>query len=203
MAPLTVSANGATPPTLTEVTGSATIADTAAWDSFTDINGTISGIIATEMDSALIGGIAAVQPPDTEVFTYTKMKVGAYGTMFIGESSDPADVFAYVVNNNAINSLGDGASDTDDFIFDADGDPSTTADQTTYSISLSGANDKPSLGTSIADFTSGVSADDVSYTVGSHPPSETPIKAFDDSTSTKYLNFAEGGSDLLVDVGGL
>ena len=190
------SANGSGP---TLSIPSASYTDTTAWDTFSDVNGTITGVTAGTTDTALVNGVAADNPPDTAALTYTKMVVGDYGTMFIGSGSS-AVRYAYVVDSDAVNALASG-SDTDDFVFDKDGDWTTTGDQTTFTVTVTGANDAPAIGTALEDFTEGVTEDDVSYTVGSHPSAESPIKAFDDSSSTKYLNFAADGSDLIVDVG--
>lgn len=202
-----VEANGvSTPPTLTVISGpagytntTADYTDTSTNDTFSDINGSIAGITAIPTDTALVDGVVAVDPPDTAAITYTRMDVGTYGTMFIGLNSSTVR-FAYVVDSTAVNALTSGTA-TDAFIFDADGLTNTTSDRSTFTVTVNGADDTPAIGTVTSDFTEGVTENDVSYSVGSHPGAETPIKAFDDSSSTKYLNFGEGGSDLLVDVG--
>jgi VCBS repeat-containing protein len=183
-------------PTLTPA--SATYTDTVAWERFADATGSITGVTASPADLALVGGTAAVEPPNTNTLTYTKMKVGTYGTMFLGSAN-----FAYVVDNDAINALGAGASVTDAFTFDADGDASTTGDQTVFTVSLAGADDAPTISTVLDDFTDGVTPAAVSTSSASSrvPAGEQAINAFDGSTATKYLNFDKGGSDLKVDVG--
>ena len=202
-----VEANGvSTPPTLTVDSGppgytntTADYNDTAANDTFGDINGSIALITASPTDTALVGGVNAVNPPNTAAITYTKMVVGSYGTMFIGRDGSTV-TFAYVVDSGAVNALTNG-TDTETFTFDADGATSTTADRATFTVTVTGANETPIIGTVTPDFTEGVTASNVSYSVGSHPSAEAPIKAFDDSTSTKYLNYTEVGADLRVDVG--
>ena len=189
------SVNAEGPPTFTvnsqTVTG-VTITDTTSWDAFTDVVG------STNFSATLLGSIDAVNPPNTEALTYTKMKAGAYGTMFLGGTD-----FAYVVDSDAINRLGASASVSDAFSFDMDGNASTTDDTAAFTVSLVGGDDIPTIGTAVPDFTEGVEAADVSTSSSLRqvPPSEQPIKAFDDSTATKYLNLDKAGSDLIVDVG--
>ena len=142
---LTINVTGAndTPPSLTASLNAAAFTDTAGVDAFTAVNGQLSGHsvdTGATLSYGVSGGVASNALPG-----YDLADTGAYGTVYVNSASG---AYTYVPDNTAINALAAGNNPTDVFALTVT-DISGGVASTPLIISLTGANDAPTLTASL------------------------------------------------------
>ena len=141
------------------------VAPTGVYTIYTDTSAALPAETFTDWTGTLIdGGTDSIQGGSTGSWTisgttYTDMKVGAYGTLYVKDgtagsmmSSGAAGTYRYVANAAAINALGAGQSGQD--IFSVDATSSSMMGSSTVTdvlkVYVNGANDAPVLNTPMA-----------------------------------------------------
>jgi hypothetical protein len=196
-------------PVMTMNAASATsFTDTAANDTFTVQTGTFA---ATDVESNTIStwGITGATTVSSLLawtsgsITFDRLLVGTYGSLYVRSASGQ---YRFEPNNAAINALSAGTSE----LF-----PVTVADNLgatgtgSFTASITAVNDRPVVtvtAANLADVTAGLATSAYSLYhssagTGSSPGGEEVYRAFDDSSSTKYLNFSGAGSGVTIDLG--
>jgi VCBS repeat-containing protein len=145
-ATLTVNVTGANDtPALTTPTA-ASYTDTSASDTFTNTTGTLAGSDRDTGATLTYGitsgtGVAAVTTGGSDVIgaiTYDVKKVGIYGTLYVKSTTGD---YVFVPSNSGVNGVANGVTPSDTFTMStSDGTTSTTQ---TYTVNVTGANDKP------------------------------------------------------------
>jgi len=156
--------------------------------------GTFSGATGS---ISLDDSVSAVNPPNTEVYTFDQMTTSNAGTMFLGDD-DGTPVFQFVPNHAYINNLGSGANEPFTFTFQDSGAPGTSV---VFTVTVTGVNDKPVVSTFLPDITKDLPSSSFTCETCDFPGGEPPPAAFDDNSASKYLSFDGAGSDVIIDVG--
>ncbi|NBP54731.1 MAG: discoidin domain-containing protein, partial [Actinobacteria bacterium] len=135
--------------------------------------------------------------------TFDRLLVGTYGSLYVRSASGQ---YRFEPNNAAINALSAGTSESF---------PVTVADNLgatgtgSFTASITAVNDRPVVtvtAANLADVTDGLATSAYSLYhatagTGSTPGGEEVYRAFDNSSSTKYLNFSGAGSGVTIDLG--
>jgi len=136
---LTINLTGANDtPVLTASLTTASYADTAATDSFSAVTGHLTGHdpdAGTTLIYGVTGGVAS-----TALSGYNLAQAGHYGTVYLNSTSG---AYTYVPDNAAMNALPAGANPSETFALTVSDGTVTTSQSLT--ISLTGANDTPTL----------------------------------------------------------
>ncbi|MBU3704175.1 MAG: hypothetical protein FGM42_07370, partial [Ilumatobacteraceae bacterium] len=193
-------------PVMTTVTSN--FLDTAAVDTLTVVTGTFA---ATDVESNTVStwGITGATTVSSLLawtsgsITFDRLLVGTYGSLYVRSTTGQ---YRFEPNNNAINALSSGTSETF---------PVTVADNLgaagagSFIASITAVNDRPVVtvtAANLADVTNGLATS--AYTLyhssggtGSTPGGEEVYRAFDNTSSTKYLNFSGAGSGVTIDLG--
>ncbi len=198
----TLSLNVNDSPILSAVTLELT--DTAAYDSFSIQEGSFS---ATDGDgssftySLVDSSTVPTGPVNSQAYDYVQH--GTYGDLYIQTDGD----YAFVSDATAINALTADTSESFNIrVTDAQGG----TDDSTYTVNLTAVNDTPTITTYVAtpDITTGLS-DSAFSADGASPGTEVVKYAFDDNTTTKYLNWGldypstidAAGTSVTIDAG--
>ncbi|NBN90866.1 MAG: discoidin domain-containing protein, partial [Actinobacteria bacterium] len=180
----------------------------AANDTFTVQTGTFA---ATDVESNTIStwGITGATTVSSLLawtsgsITFDRLLVGTYGSLYVRSASGQ---YRFEPNNAAINALSAGTSESF---------PVTVADNLgatgtgSFTASITAVNDRPVVtvtAANLADVTDGLATSAYSLYhatagTGSTPGGEEVYRAFDNSSSTKYLNFSGAGSGVTIDLG--
>ncbi|MEY4159125.1 MAG: hypothetical protein RL743_1620, partial [Actinomycetota bacterium] len=196
-------------PVMTMNAASATsFTDTAANDTFTVQTGTFA---ATDVESNTIStwGITGATTVSSLLawtsgsITFDRLLVGTYGSLYVRSATGQ---YRFEPNNAAVNALSAGTSESF---------PVTVADNLgatgtgSFTTSITAVNDRPVVtvtAANLADVTDGLATSAYSLYhatagTGSSPGGEEVYRAFDNSSSTKYLNFSGPGSGVTIDLG--
>jgi VCBS repeat-containing protein len=125
-------------PSITSSATSATYNDTLSNDTFTSATGTLTAHDPDTTDTLAFGATGAAA--DSSHSGYNESVAGTYGTLYINSATGD---YAYIPNNAAIQALKTTASDSFTFTV-SDGHGGT--DTQSYTVTLNGVNDKPTLG---------------------------------------------------------
>jgi VCBS repeat-containing protein len=139
-------------PSFTSGAASATYTDTLLNDTFTNATGTLS---ASDVDTSdtLTYGISG-GGADVSQGGYDISKAGAYGTLYINSATG---AYVYIPNDGAIEGLKTNASESFTFtVSDGHGG----SDSQTFTVNITGTNDKPTLGAITGMTFTDTSADD-------------------------------------------
>jgi VCBS repeat-containing protein len=132
---ITVNVQGTnTAPTIQSVTTS--IADTTAVDNFAAITGTI---VADDMDADDNASTLTYGIKDGVSTTNEVSLLGTYGTLTVNKTTG---AYSYEPNDTAINALRDAQTETDSFTITVTDRHGVTT-QNTFTVNLTGTNDKP------------------------------------------------------------
>ena len=174
-----------------------TYADTEAADDFAVDSGTLEAVDPDDTvtfgitDGTEASGSVEIDEDGNGVvsFGYDVSKAGTYGTLYLDSASGE---YVYVPDDAAINALT--GTVTESFTFTA-GDGEAT-DTTTYTVTLNGANDRPTLGTIDAEsFNDTAANNDFADITGQLVGGD-----LDDGQTLSYG--VEGGESVAVTIGG-